>query len=429
MIKFKHLKRTLPTLLLLVTGLYITDLTAQTHTADYFNVRPGIGKGIRFWSNNNYKIHLGTGANYHYGPVTDYSMKMNMNLNANRGWTWGVLGQTPIAALNTEGKFQTQHYIKTMERKYYFGNYQNLSGDNGAYLLWQSNNNNYTSMQFRDKQNTHYGSVFGSGNGAAFGLLDGNQNWSYKAQKGNYTAFLISNSEKMRILNNGNVGINTTTPEYNLEVNGTTKTLNFKFGVEGQQFLTGGGFGTYLQNNSSSKTALVLGDSNGTINGFLQGTNSGQKFGLADSQGNWSILAAKFSYTSFLISGNEKMRILNNGNVGIGTANPTHKLSVNGSIRAKEIKVESGWSDYVFYDDYDLPSLEEEEIFIEENGHLIGFESEEEMQGEISLGNVSKRQQAKIEEIILHLIDLKKELNSVKKENAHLKTLINNNSK
>jgi len=123
------------------------------------------------------------------------------------------------------------------------------------------------------------------------------------------------------------------------------------------------------------------------------------------------------------------MRILNNGNVGIGTANPTHKLSVNGSIRAKEIKVESGWSDYVFYDDYDLPSLEEEEIFIEENGHLIGFESEEEMQGEISLGNVSKRQQAKIEEIILHLIDLKKELNSVKKENAHLKTLINNNSK
>jgi len=253
MIKFKHLKRTLPTLLLLVTGLYITDLTAQTHTADYFNVRPGIGKGIRFWSNNNYKIHLGTGANYHYGPVTDYSMKMNMNLNANRGWTWGVLGQTPIAALNTEGKFQTQHYIKTMERKYYFGNYQNLSGDNGAYLLWQSNNNNYTSMQFRDKQNTHYGSVFGSGNGAAFGLLDGNQNWSYKAQKGNYTAFLISNSEKMRILNNGNVGINTTTPEYNLEVNGTTKTLNFKFGVEGQQFLTGGGFGTYLQNNRFSR--------------------------------------------------------------------------------------------------------------------------------------------------------------------------------
>jgi len=86
------------------------------------------------------------------------------------------------------------------------------------------------------------------------------------------------------------------------------------------------------------------------------------------------------------------MRILNNGNVGIGTSNPTYKLSVNGNIRAKEIKVESGWSDYVFYDDYKLPSLEEEESFIEMNGHLIGFESEEDMEGEISLGDVSKRQ-------------------------------------
>src|SRR5690606_31880331 len=43
---------------------------------------------------------------YKYGPVTDYSIKMNMSNTAGRGWTWGVAGATPIAGLNTSGDFQ-----------------------------------------------------------------------------------------------------------------------------------------------------------------------------------------------------------------------------------------------------------------------------------------------------------------------------------
>src|SRR5690606_22458708 len=44
----------------------------------------------------------------------------------------------------------------------------------------------------------------------------------------------------------------------------------------------------------------------------------------------------------------EQMRITSAGNVGIGIISPAEKLSVNGKIRAKEIKVEaSGWPDYV----------------------------------------------------------------------------------
>jgi len=52
---------------------------------------------------------------------------------------------------------------------------------------------------------------------------------------------------------------------------------------------------------------------------------------------------------------------------------------------------------------------------------LPGFESEEEMGGEIQLGDVSRRQQAKIEEMMLHLIDMKKEITQLKKENEELK--------
>ncbi|MFM2306802.1 MAG: hypothetical protein RLZZ367_1471, partial [Bacteroidota bacterium] len=46
------------------------------------NVTPGDGNGIRFWSSDDYKIHMGNSGEYHYGPVTDYSIKMNMNNQA-----------------------------------------------------------------------------------------------------------------------------------------------------------------------------------------------------------------------------------------------------------------------------------------------------------------------------------------------------------
>lgn len=66
-------------------------------------------------------------------------------------------------------------------------------------------------------------------------------------------------------------------------------------------------------------------------------------------------------------------QLLFNGIVGIGTTssfNTLYKLSVNGKIRAKEIVVESGWSDFVFDENYKLRSLQEVEEFINENDHL-----------------------------------------------------------
>lgn len=99
-----------------------------------------------------------------------------------------------------------------------------------------------------------------------------------------------------------------------------------------------------------------------------------------------------------------------NGNVGVGTTNPLEKLAVNGKMRAHELKVETtGWPDYVFKPDYDLLSLEELESFVQKNGHLpeVPKAADAEADG-VWVGEMNKVLLKKIEELTLHLIELKK---------------------
>jgi len=112
------------------------------------------------------------------------------------------------------------------------------------------------------------------------------------------------------------------------------------------------------------------------------------------------------------------------GNVGIGTVNPSHKLAVNGTIRAKEVIVDNvGWSDFVFEDDYKLMPLQEVESYIQANGHLPEVPTAAEVQAKgVSLGEMQAKLLQKIEELTLHLIDLHKKIESLQKENDGLKS-------
>jgi hypothetical protein len=115
-----------------------------------------------------------------------------------------------------------------------------------------------------------------------------------------------------------------------------------------------------------------------------------------------------------------------NGNVGIGTINPTQKLSVCGAIRAKEVIVETaGWSDYVLAKDYPLQPLSSVQQHIQREGHLPGIPSAQEVaeQG-IGLGEMQARLLAKIEELTLHQIRQEQEIEKLKAKNAALEAKI-----
>jgi len=117
--------------------------------------------------------------------------------------------------------------------------------------------------------------------------------------------------------------------------------------------------------------------------------------------------------------------IISNGHWGIHYMNPTHALMVNGSIRAKEIIVDTGWADDVFLQGYPLLSLAETESYILTNGRLPGIPSAREVQNKgVSIGETQAMLLRKIEELTLHQIEQEKRLKALEKENAALKSQI-----
>ena len=115
-----------------------------------------------------------------------------------------------------------------------------------------------------------------------------------------------------------------------------------------------------------------------------------------------------------------------NGNVGIGTTTPDQKLAVNGSIRSKEVLVEaSGWPDFVFAKDYDLPTLTEVENHIHQKGHLQNIPSAKEVEENgMQLGEMNAKLLQKIEELTLYTIAQEKDIKRLKEENKFVRSLL-----
>ncbi|RFM27949.1 hypothetical protein [Deminuibacter soli] len=139
---------------------------------------------------------------------------------------------------------------------------------------------------------------------------------------------------------------------------------------------------------------------------------------MTSSQGNAN---GGFDFSDY--QGTSIMRMANY-NVGIGTTNPTAKLSVNGTVLAKQIKVSqsaASWPDYVFAPGYQLPSLDSVAQYITDNKHLPEMPAAKEIEtnGQ-DVGDIQKLMLKKMEEMTLYMIELKKKNEQLEQRNEQL---------
>jgi hypothetical protein len=129
-----------------------------------------------------------------------------------------------------------------------------------------------------------------------------------------------------------------------------------------------------------------------------------------------------------------KMTFQSDGKVGIGSTNPDEKLTVKGKIHAEEVRIDLLVpADYVFQKyytgksslkaDYTMPTLDEVAKYTKVNNHLPSMPSAEEMKKNgVELGEMNNLLLQKIEELTLYMIEMKKEVNTIKAENKELKS-------
>jgi len=194
--------------------------------------------------------------------------------------------------------------------------------------------------------------------GAFIGLAadQGLNIWNYE---NTYTRFSVNNDEKVRITNNGNVGIGTTTPKYNLSIEGATNPFFQIASSTNQKLLivdANGNIGvnttTPTVSLSFDKTDAILLPSGTTaqrpsdgILGMIRYNQTNSQF-EGYSSGNWTglggvmdvdqdtyILAestpsADEDVLFFYTAGNERGRWDADGNLGIGTTSPGALLDI-----------------------------------------------------------------------------------------------------
>lgn len=173
----------------------------------------------------------------------------------------------------------------------------------------------------------------------------------------------------------------------------------------------------------------ISGDNNTSGIRLINNANDQSSFFYMDSSNNMRFDNASNASRNIIFNGS-----YNNGNygkVGIGTINPDARLTVNGDIHCKEVKVDlSVPADYVFQKyyngvstlkaDYTMPTIEEVEAYTKANHHLPAIPSAKEIkENGLHLKEMTNLLLQKIEELTLYTIEQEKRINTLEAKLAN----------
>lgn len=237
-----------------------------------------------------------------------------------------------------------------------------------------------------------------------------------------------NNTERMRITDDGRVGIGTNDPQRPFEVKSWGQVVG-QFTGETQ---------TTLDILSTANTGAGEIDGNALIR-FLNQSGStlhGSWMAGMDAEDDYKFKIAPLVSSEWL--GASTFVIQPDGKIGIGTNDPkdnlhvwgktrigekgvtgTHsdyKLAVDGKIAAKELIIleATNWADFVFDEEYELMPLEEVAGSIKANKHLPGIPSAQEVrQNGVNILEMQAKLLQKIEELTLYVIEQQEKIKSL----------------
>ena len=243
-----------------------------------------------------------------------------------------------------------------------------------------------------DSNQKHYSLSFYRNDNAKFMTIgqskpnDYNSTFDFHHHNGNPFRFLINNKEILRFLSNGNVGIGTSNPLAGLEVKNDD-------GIKIQSLQNGGWRGSIKMTDGFSNVT--------SRDDMLFSTPGGFMFKMDDNKNGISTI--------------QGFNIYDRNNKSVFTIRESNgNAALHGKFEAEEIKVTtSPTADFVFEEDYNLPTLKSIEKHIKEKKHLPEIASAKEMEKNgVNVGEFQIQLLQKIEELTLYTIEQEKKLKS-----------------
>jgi hypothetical protein len=322
-----------------------------------------------------------------------------------------IYGQTQTIQPDSGRSARTQSFSGTVT---YDGSGAGTGGANGTYVGYNAGH-----VTTGDR-NSFYGAESGYSNSTGvsnnyFGHQSGYSSTSTTGNSffGSRTGYSTTTGGTNSFFGNLS-GYSTTTGENNTYLGyytgyaNATGTRNVLIGAHAGSPNTAGNYNTMLGNRAGFTN--VAGSGNVFLGYYAGGQELGSnKLYIANSNTTTPLIYGDFTTAKLTFNGKTSIGTANFPD-SIGSANiSNYKLYVKGGILTEQVRVRTGWADYVFKGDYVLKNLPEVEAFIREKGHLPNVPSAKtvEEQG-LDLGDIARIQQEKIEELTLYLINQNK---------------------